>query len=393
MPVVFFDGFNFNDGEATTLNPAYWSSSSGYGFEGGRTGNGVRLPNRGQNTALSTNSWLKLSNFTNPLATYSCLGIGFWVNNQSIRSAHSAYAETEFENLISLTTSNGTLSVDISRPADNNGALLVVRENGTTMGTYDFRSASGNSWSHNNAGNDGGVLTFVASDMYLDFFFDAVNGSFSVRAAGGNTLSTPLYNSSSSATTAITSFSTITEIKLYGHQQINWWTQQRRIFDDFYFTAGNALADVFLGPNTRIYRLEPEGNSGAISFEWQRDNQNTEPQYATYSNNGDSAYIKSAATDQKAHFVMNNLPGNAPAYVSGVKLINVVRKAGLDNQSMVNIMASTAGDTPQEIGPTYSIPSETYSVKENTFLTNPITSSAWTATEVNNMVLGVKNKT
>jgi hypothetical protein len=166
-------------------------------------------------------------------------------------------------------------------------------------------------------------------------------------------------------------------------------SQQRRIFDDFYFTAGNALADVFLGPNTRIYRLDVEGT---VSNNWQASDGNT-PAYQLSTNNGDFNYIKSAANGEISTLSMANLPGDAPAYVNGVKVFNVVRKAGLDTQSMVNTMASTSGDTPQEIGPTYSIPSETYSMKENTFLTNPITSSAWTAAAVNDMVLGVKNKT
>jgi hypothetical protein len=390
--VVFFEGFNFSDGEATNLNPAYWSSSSGYGFQGGRTGNGVRIPSRGDNTPLSNNPWLKLSNFTDPLATYSHIGIGFWINAYSIRSSNSAYTESNFENLFSLTTSNGMLSIDIARPSDNYGALLVVRENGTTMGSYDFRSAAGNNWSHNNIGFNGGVASYIGNDMYLDFVFNAVNGSFSVRAAGGNTLSTPLYNSNGSATTTITSFSSVTEVKLYGHQYLPNWTGSPRVFDDFYFTAGNAVSDVFLGPNTRIYRL---GVASVIasSYAWQQDNNGSSWESALGSNNGDGNYIKSSGGGQTLHFTMGDLPGDAPAYVQGLKVINVVRKAGLDNQQMVNIMASTSNDTPQEIGPTYSIPSETYSVKENVFLTNPITESDWTTTAVNNMVLGVKNKT
>lgn len=390
MPVVFFDGFNFNNGEAITLNPAYWSHSSGYGFTGARTGAGVVLPNRGHNTALANNSWLKLSNFTDPLATYSCLGVGFWVSATSLRSAHNAFTEPNFENLISLTTSNGTLSIDIGRPADSAGLSLVVRENGTTMSTYDFRSATGNSWQFNSITNEGGNVLYIGNDMYFDFFFDADNGSFSVRAAGATTLSTPLYNASSAASTAITPFSDVTEIKLYGQQTINWWSPATRVFDDFYFTAGNSVSDAFLGPNTRIYRLNVE--SSFISNNWQASDSN-DPSYQLNSNNGDFHYMKSAVTGQIAALAMGNLPGDAPGYVNGVKIFNVVRKAGLDTQSLVNVMAATSADTPQEIGPTYSIPSESYSLKENTFLTNPLTSSAWTTADVNNMVLGVKNKT
>ena len=389
MPVVFFEGFNFDSSEAITLNPTYWSSRSGYSFEQARTSYGVRLPNRGENTALADNSWLKLSNFTNPISTYPCLGIGFWVNGNALRSGHSAFTEPTFENLISLTTNNGTLSIDMSRPSDNIGVLLVVRENGTTMGTYDFRSAPGNSWNHVQINGYSGVIAYISTAMYLDFFFNATTGVFSVRAAGNLTLSTPLYNASGAANTAITPFSSVTEVKLYGHQQVNWWTQQPRVFDDFYFTAGDALTDVFLGPNTRIYRLNVQNT---VANSWQASDGN-DPAYQLNTNNGDYNYMKSAATNETSLLAVNNLPGDAPAYMNGVKVFNVVRKAGLDNQSMVNIMASTSGDTPQEIGPTYSIPSETYSLKESTFLTNPITSSAWTATAVNNMVLGVKNKT
>ena len=389
MPVVFFEGFNFDDSQAITLNPAYWTNSGGIGFSSARTGYGVRMPSRGENTALSNNAWLKLSNFTDLLATYSHIGIGFWVSPQSIRSSNSAYTETNFENLFSLTTNNGTLSVDIARPSDNVGALLVVRENGATMGSYDFRTAAGNSWQHGNVGFNGGVVSYIGNDMYLDFVFNAASGTFAVRAAGGSTLSTPLYNSSGSATTTITSFSSVTEVKFYGQQWLPSWTGAVRVFDDFYFTAGNTLSDVFLGPNTRIYRL---GVEGSVSYNWQRSDGN-DPAYQLSSNNGDANYIKSAAGGETALLSMSNLPGDAPAYVQGVKVFNVVRKAGLDNQSMVNIMASTSGDTPQEIGPTYSIPSETYSMKENVFLTNPITSSDWTTSAVNNMALGVKNKT
>lgn len=390
MPVIFFEGFNWNDGEAVTLNPAYWSNNRGYGFSTGRTQNAVRMPWRTEGTALSGNSWLNLSGFADPLATYSCLGIGFWINGSGLKSAHTGYTEATFENLMSLSTNNGTLSIDLGRPTDGIGVLLVVRENGTTINSYDFRSAPGNSWSHQQNNWGSGGIGYIGNDMYLDFFFDAANGSFSVRAAGGNTLSTPLYNSNGAATTAITSFSSLTSVKLYGQQYTSNYAGGDRYFDDFYLAAGNAVSDVFLGPNTRVWRTGPEN---MLLNEWARDNANTEPAYALQSNNGDSNYIKSTGTGQKAYFTLGDLYSYVPEYVAGVKIFNVVRKSGLDNQSMVNIMASASGDTPQEIGPTYSIPSETYSLKESIFFTNPLTSSEWTKTAVNNMVLGVKNVT
>lgn len=392
MPVVFFEGFNFDNGVAITLNPAYWTASAGFSFSSdGRTGQAFVLPNRTQGTATTQSSTLQLANFTDPLGSSggsnTCIGLGFWISGQGLRSADTRYQAAPYiENLVSLTTNNGTLSVDCARSTDGNGVLLLVRENGTTVDSYDFRSAAGNSW---DIYNYSGLTTSVQTAMYLDLFFNAASGIFSVRAAGNQTLSTPLYNSASSATTAISSFSSLTAITFFGTQASGEYSFQNRRLDDFYLTAGNSVSDVFLGPNTRIYRLNV---NGTVSNNWQGSDGN-DPSYQLSTNNGDFNYIKSAATGEISALSVGNLPGDAPAYVQGVKVFNVVRKAGLDNQSMVNIMASTSGDTPQEIGPTYSIPSETYSLKESMFLTNPITSSGWTTSAVNDMVLGVKNKT
>lgn len=390
MAMVFFEGFNYNNGEAINLNTSYWSHNNGYSFQNaGRTQNSIALPNRTMNTSLASNSYLQLSNFTNPLTSNSCIGIGFWVNRlQAGLSSNSS--EPDYENLISLTTNNGTLSIDCGRPSDNVGVLLVVRENDTVINTYDFRSAPQNSWNHSNANfGNGTVLPYIDGAMYLDLFFDATNGSFSVRAAGGNTLSTPLYNASGSASTAITSFTSVTQVKLYGKMNLNNWnTGDSRYFDDFYFTNGNSFSDVFLGPNTRIYRLH---SNGTLGFNWQNDPAGNDPNYAMYTNNGDSAYIRSNANGQVAYYNFDDLPGGSPNTIAGVKLINIARKSGLDTQAMVNIMASSSSDSLQEIGPTYTINSETYSLKESMYFTNPVTSGNWTPSAINTMVLGVKN--
>jgi hypothetical protein len=391
MPVVFFEGFNFSNGETVTLNPAYWAASAGFSFGDGRTSQGFVIPNRAQGTATTQNNTLQLANFTDPLSSSggsnTCIGLGFWVNGRGLRSADNRFQDAPYiENLVSLTTNNGTLSVDCARSTDGASLLLLVRENGVTVDSYDFRSAVGNSWGIN---SNFGVISIIDNAMYLDLFFNAASGIFSVRAAGGSTLATPLYNSTTSATTAISSFSSITAITFSGLQAVPDWGLPNRHLDDFYFTAGNSVSDVFLGPNTRIYRLNVDSS---LSNNWQASDGNS-PAYQLSSNNGDFNYMKSAATGEISTLSMNNLPGDAPAYVNGVKIFNVVRKAGLDTQSLVNVMASTSEDTAQEIGPTYSIPSETYSLKESVFLTNPVTSSAWTTTAVNNMVLGVKNKT
>jgi hypothetical protein len=404
MAVVFFEGFNFGNGEAATLDTNYWSSNRGWGWTDGRTGNAITLPNRDENTPTSGNATLTLSNFTDPLSvaggSNACLGLGFWVGGSGLISGHTSYqADPYLDNLVSLTTSNGTLSIDLGRPSDSVGVLLVVRENGTILSTYDLRSAPGHTFSVVNSAQAVGssyanLFGIVNSSTYFDFFFDAANGVFSVRAANtDNMLPALLYNNSGAANTAITSFNRVTAVTLYGRQNISYFNNGiPRRFDDFYLTTGAALSDVFLGSKTRIYRRNV---NNTISSSWARDSQGADPAFALQSNNGDTYYIKSFGNSVEAITDLEDLPGDSadnPSYVSGVQFVNVVRTAGPGTQYFKNIAASTSGDATQEIGPTYTVTGETYGVKKAFFFTNPLTGTSWSKTAVNNMVIGVKNK-
>jgi hypothetical protein len=405
MAVVFFEGFNFGY-DAATLDTNYWSANRGWGWSGdGRTGNAITLPNRDENTPTSGNATLTLSNFTDPLSvaggSNACLGLGFWVGGGGgMISGHTSYqADPYLDNLVSLTTSNGTLSIDLGRPSDSVGVLLVVRENGTILSTYDLRSAPGHTFGVVQSGNAIGssynnLFGIVNSPTYFDFFFDAANGVFSVRAANtDNMLPALLYNNSGAANTAITSFNSVTAVTLYGKQNISYFNNGvPRRFDDFYLTTGAALSDVFLGSKTRIYRSVV---NNTISSSWASDNQNSNAAYALTSNNGDGNYIKSFGNSVEAVVDLGDLPGDSsdnPSYVSGVQFVNVVRTAGPGTQYFKNIAASTSGDATQEIGPTYTVTGETYVAKKTFFFTNPLTGTSWSKTAVNNMVIGVKNK-
>ena len=398
MAVVFFEGFNFGaEADPATLDTNYWSANRGWSFSSdGRTDYSVRLPNREEGSALSGNATLTLSNFVDPLSvaggSNACLGLGFWVGNSGLVSGHTDYQSSPYlENLVSLATSNGTLSIDLARPSDSNGVLLAVSENGSVLSTYDLRSAAGHTFSMQNYN---GTFGYVNNPTYFDFFFDAANGVFSVRAANtDNMLPALLYNNSSASNTAITSFNSLTGVTLYGKQnKVNWNNGDGRRFDDFYLTTGAALSDVFLGSKTRIYRKRV---NSTISSSWTRDSQYTELWNALNSNNGDSQYIKSFGDSVEAITGLEDMPGddaNNPAYVSGVQFINVVRTAGPGTQYFKNTAAPTSGDSTQEIGPTYTVTGETYVVKKAFFFTNPLTSTSWSKTAVNNMVVGVKNK-
>ena len=172
------------------------------------------------------------------------------------------------ENLLSITTNSGVISVNCLRPSDGIGILLQITD-GNMSATYDFRSAPGNSWGYYNVM---GATSYINKSMYLDFFFDAAAGLFSVRAAGDNTPSTPIYNSTGSATSTIPSFSSLSAVKLYG-LSAPAYNIPNRVFDDFYLTAGNSLSDVFLGPDTRVYSLYPHIT---LYSTWQQDPRQTD---------------------------------------------------------------------------------------------------------------------
>lgn len=398
MAVVFFEGFNFGfDGDPATLDLNYWSANRGWSWNDGRTDRCIVLPNREEGSALSGNATLTLSNFVDPLSvaggSNTCVGLGFWVGNSGLVSGHTDYQSSPYlENLVSLATSNGTLSINLARPSDSNGVLLAVSENGSVLSTYDLRSAAGHTF---NMQNYNGTFGYVYNPTYFDFFFDAANGVFSVRAANtDNMLPALLYNNSSASNTAITSFNSLTGVTLYGKQnKVNWNNGDGRRFDDFYLTTGAALSDVFLGSKTRIYRRR--NNYSTVYSNWSRDGNNTEPAYALRENNGDGSYMKSFGGGVEVITSLEDLPGddsNNPSYVSGVQFVNVVRTAGPGTQYFKNTAAPTSGDSTQEIGPTYTVTGETYVVKKAFFFTNPLTGTSWSKAAVNNMVVGVKNK-
>lgn len=388
MGVVFFEGFNFNNGNTATLDPNYWTSSAGFSFDGGRTENCLRIPSRSYGAPISDSQWLRLANFTDPLslAGSTCVGLGFWVGSHGMSTSNTSQPAPYVEKFLELTTSNGTLTIDNARAGDNNGVLLRVSEDGVLKGTYDFRTAVGTDWQP--GGN--AEWSSYSTALYLDLFFDAANGVFAVRASGGNTLPTLLYNSSGAANTTITPFNSFTAIKFYGIQ-INPWTGNNtaRSLDDLYLAGGSQLSDVYLGSNTRIYRRNLHN---LVSSNWASDNNNSSPVYALQNDNGDSNYVKSYGNSATALFSLQDLDGNAPDYVEGVRLLNVARTSGPGTQYIRNMMAATEGATAQEVGPTYTLNTESYKVQNAFFLTNPLTSAAWTKADVNNLVIGIKNK-
>jgi len=396
MAVVFFEGFNFSNGDVNKLNSAYWTPSDSarvFFSDQARTGTAVGLTSRANAAPLTDNATLTLSNFGNPFSGNACVGFGICLSGgYGLRSSPTA-TSAGLENLLAFQTNNGTLSVDVI-PTTYAGAAslgLQLSENGVPVTVYDLNSVLGRSWSYTNGLSGERALTQAP---YFDFFISAAGG-FAVRISAGTTSVAPILNTAGQKITPITSVSSLSAITLFGSHSgmvsmvSNQGAAVHRVFDDLYLTNGASEAEVFLGPNTRIYRV---GVNNPVTTEWAQSAEGYNPDYYLATADGDGFHLRSATTGQVALLGLGDLPSGEPSNVAGVKVFNSVRKAGLATLALQNIMAATSSDTPQEVGPTYTIDSEAYNLKENVFLTNPLTSAAWTKAEINSLQLGIKNK-
>lgn len=378
MGIVFFEGFNYNDSDIKKLDTNYWSiaSNDSY-FTSARTGNGIYIKSSPLASGLSFNKKLDLNNFNSPLASGNAFGIGFWVADIAPSS-----------NLISVY--NGALEVldiDIVKTTHNGSDSigLSVSQNGSLTTTYDFKSALGYTYGFGVSYYSDPATPFLSSAVYLEFYTDSKSSNtFRVRANGLD-----LLNASSSTNTAITGFSNIDKITLYGpHDRgVNNSTSFTRGYDDFYLSYGNNINDTLLGVDTKVHRLLPDGTGDSIDWS------NTYAYSSLWSNDGDNSYIYSQNPNDTSTYVISNLP-NLPngTSVGGIRLFNTARKVS-QNGSFVNVFASGTGGQIIDIGQPYSLTANSYDYYNSFVFKNPQNSGDWTVSDINNMHIGVKNTT
>jgi hypothetical protein len=389
MPIIFFEGFNYNNSDTLRLDPFCWStnSSPSISFGAGRTGNAVRIAPRPINSGLAHNATLTLSNFDDPLVSHSGFGLGFWCSAYQIKTNNNNASPPYAENLISFyNNSTEVLRIDVIKTTYNSQTSMGfgIYQNGTLLDTYDLSSPIGRSW----VIGESSTVRYIMNDSYIEIYINPALGQMAMRFSASNSYNTHLLNSSSGIYTNINSFNSLKSIKYYAtNDQISTGAM-----DDLYLTAGNNSSECLLGQDTKIYSIVPNGDSSTMQWKARVNNSETSPSFSYVDdNNGDSGYIYSSTSGNACLFNMSNIDGSAPPNVGGIKIINVVKKIDLNsNMNFTNIMTSGIGGTIKEIGSGYLVDSTSYNYKNTFLFNNPITSGSWTKQQVDNMQLGVK---
>lgn len=389
MPVVFFEGFNYNNGDLIKLDPKYWSFNNPITFNGVRTGNGVYLSDRPFDSGLSLNSTLTLSNFTDPLSISNGFGIGFCLGTRSIMTRRTDYSSPPHnENLISFydNSNSEVLRLDIIKTSGTtygDSIGIGVYQNSTLVDTYDFKSHIGYTWpivSHNSA------YLINANSTFVEIYIDAKNQQkISIKFSGNTTYNAPLRNNNNQFETTINGFNSLKSLKFYSkHLALDYGTS----IDDLYISAGNSASEALLGQNTKIYRVGFNQNFSPIQWSSMNGADGTQYYYLN-SNDGDASYALSSTSGNVSIFELDNL-SSTPNNVGGIKIDNIARSSDpASGWKMVNVLSS--GGTIIDDTKTYEISSTTYTNNDTFIFTNPITGSGWTLSDINNLKIGVKN--
>lgn len=391
MAILFFEGFNYSDGNHLKLNPNNWSTnnSSNISFTGARTNNGVNIALRPIASGLQYNTTLTLSNFTDPLISHDGFGLGFAGNIYTIITNNNSAPAPYAENFISFyDDTDEVLRIDIikttyeSTPSFGFG----IYQNNTLIDTYDIKSVSGYSWSIYSQYD----TLSLGNTYYFEIYIDPTNeNKLAIRLTANNTVEAFLKNTSNNIYTNITGFTNLKSIKFYtNNNAINY----AHYIDDLYLTGGNSYGDCLLGNNTKIYRLVP--NENGTPNDWQgRDGGNTYSANYSYidDNDGDSSYIFSSTSGNKSIYGFGPIDGNAPTGVGGIQIINIARNQSIDSADFINVVTDL-DDTPiMDIGSGYTVSSDQYAHYSQFIFSNPLTSTNWTTNDINNIKIGVKH--
>jgi hypothetical protein len=394
MSIVFFEGFNYSDGDILKLNPDLWTvnTPSNLSFVAGRTGNCVSLANRSVSADLTNNTILTLSNFTDPLIASSGFSLGFCLPAPSLhhRSA-SISSAPHLENFVKFydTSNSEVLSIDLIKTSGAYGTSLGfgVYQNNSLVDVYDLKSHIGYSWSILDLSN---LVTLLNNNnSYIDIYVDPKNNDqLSINFSASSTNNAQLRNTFDQYYTAISGFDSLGTIKLYSRSS---YVVNGTTIDDLYIKSGNTREEAVIGNSAKIYKLIFDANTS--ENDWQSYDNNTLGQYSYLnSNDGDTTHTLSSNSGDVGIYNLGNLPNDSPSGVAAVKISNIVRSSDIDiNWQMVNVLSSGNGSSIVDDDIVHIIDSMTYSYKETFLFENPITGSGWTKNDINNLQIGIKN--
>lgn len=391
--IIFFEGFNFQDSDLVKLDSDYWSinDSSKISFGGGRTGNSLSIDNRPQGSGIASNYTLTLSNFDDPLVSYSGFAVGFaLVEYYGVRINNDSPPLYQ-ENLISFHDNSGeVLRIDIIKTTFNSADSigLGIYQNNILIDTYDFKNVPGSSWSYYPYN---GIA--IEQPAHIQVYIDAKNNNqIGVQFSANTSYDTWLLNTSNSIYTSITGFNNLHKIIFYSNNASQGQSSYKTNIDDLYLTAGNSETECLLGYNTKIYPLSLESSYGLTPNDWKAYNNDHDGNYNFLnSNDGDSSYAYSASINDTSIFSVSDIEPSAPTGIGGIKLKNVLKKTSGPNFNFTNVIRSGEAEPIFNIGNTHNISNLTYDQKNSFVFTNPITSASWTKEDIDNMQIGIKN--
>jgi hypothetical protein len=400
MPIVFFEGFNNSNTDLPKLDSKYWSTNnlSNISYAAGRTNNCLNITNRPVASGTGLNTTLTLSNFTDPLLSNNCFGLGFYNGGAIITETGTAPANAKF--LTFYRSGVPVLDLDFIKTtySGNNSVGIQVRQNGTGVTTYDFYSVDGASWLSNYYIDYGGSqVNAINGSYYFEIFVDpkSLNRMLIRVSDDSGTKLGLLKNSSGNNFTSISGFTNLTSIRFYSRNDaVATWGLggTESTIDDLYLSGSGNADTTLVGPETYIARIQPDEDT-AINGWVSKDA--TAPYTALTTADNDSSYVYADLTvsGTQSLYSFTNVDVNLPTGLILVKSINVARKTSIEtNGKFINIMRTGAAGTITELGSSYTISGLDYGIYSNIIYNNPVTGSGWKLSEIQNMQVGMKTQ-
>lgn len=186
---------------------------------------------------------------------------------------------------------------------------------------------------------------------------------------------------------------------------LNYWSgsyNQQYMYhtylDNIYVVGGTSDQECFLGPTTKVFNITPiagppgstvNSNSSwqAFNLQW---NTNTSIEDNLKDSNGDRSYVYTETSGAILAMDMENIPSDPNYAIGGIKITNSVRKSNKDT-SFVNVWGTgTDFVSMSGIGSNFAVTDNNYQYKNQYLLTNPITNTGWTFSDINDGKFGIK---
>lgn len=249
---------------------------------------------------------------------------------------------------------NGYAHVFVNR--NNSTNLLELYRGGTLLGTSTFA-----------------FLPTTWTYMELKATIHSSTGSAELRVNGATVLSLSNINTNAGGT------GIINQVVLGA---TNGYQSFRKYHDDLYIcdTSGSVNND-FLG-DSRVITLSPTAVGDITQFTPSAGN-NWE--CVDDMNDDDTTYVSASASGNKDLYNVANLP-ITPSSVHGVSVISTARKSETGTAANRNILKTNgtiANGSTNYLSTSYNKYITTYEI-------NPVTSTAWSVSDVNNLQIGIE---